>query len=145
MIKIVLRTLAAILAGLLVSFVAIVGVECFSNVVHPFPEDFGETMEEVCRHVERYPRWVLAVVVPAWALAAFVGTWTAGRIGNFYSFAIVGLLLLMALLFNVAMLPYPTWFKVATPLSCLGAMVAGNRLSRRRATTGVNEADYSIA
>ncbi|HVX14752.1 MAG TPA: hypothetical protein VHC22_26420 [Pirellulales bacterium] len=141
MIRIVLRTLVAILAGLLVSFLAIVAVEFVSNAVHPFPADFGGTTEEVCRHVERHPQWVLAAVVPAWALTAFVGTWTAGRIASLYSVAIVGLLLLMALLFNVSMLPYPIWFKIATPLLSLGAMVAGDRLSTRSKTTGINKAD----
>lgn len=52
-------------------------MEGFSAVVHPLPEDFGGTMEEMCRHVEKYPQWVLAVVVPMWAVAALVGTWMA--------------------------------------------------------------------
>jgi hypothetical protein len=80
--KAVLRTLAAVFAGLLVLFILVVAVELFSAVVHPLPEDFGGTKEEMCRHVERYPQWVLAVVVPAWAVAAFASTWTARRIGN---------------------------------------------------------------
>ncbi|HEX2518177.1 MAG TPA: hypothetical protein VHK04_01370, partial [Castellaniella sp.] len=60
-------------------------VELFSAVVHPLPEDFGGTTEELCRHVERYPPWVLALVVPAWAVTALVGTWTAKRMGNLCS------------------------------------------------------------
>src|SRR5438045_1803118 len=59
--KAVLRTLAAVFAGLLVLFILVVAVELFSAVVHPLPEDFGGTTEEMCRHVERYPQWVLAV------------------------------------------------------------------------------------
>src|SRR5262249_15297636 len=77
-----LRALAAVFAGLLVSFILVVALELFSAVVHPLPEDFQGTSEEMCRHVERYPHWVLAVGVPAWAAAAFVGTWTARGIGN---------------------------------------------------------------
>jgi hypothetical protein len=80
--KAVLRTIAAVLAGLLVFFLLVVAVELFSAVVHPLPEDFGGTTEEMCQHVERYPQWVLAVVVPAWAAAALVSTWTARRIAN---------------------------------------------------------------
>lgn len=129
--KAFLRTLAAVIAGLLVLFVLVVAVELFSAVIHPLPEDFAGTTEEMCQHVERYPQWVLAVVVPAWAVAAFVSTWTARRIGNVYSSAIVGLLLLAALVFNISMLPYPTWFKIANLLVIPTAIFAGSRLSMR--------------
>src|SRR6185312_2605625 len=101
---------------LLVLFVLVVAVELLSAVIHPLPEGFGGTTEEMCQHVKRYPQWVLAVVVPAWAVAAFASTWTARRIGNLYSSVIVGLLLLTALVVNVSMLPYPTWFKTANLL-----------------------------
>ena len=122
-----LRTLAATFLGLLVALVLIVAVEAFSSMVHPPPADFGGTMEEMCRHVERYPQWVLAVVVPMWAAAALVSTWIAQRVGNVYAFGIVGLLLLSALVFNIAKLPYPIWFKVATLLVIPAAIVAGRR------------------
>ncbi|HEX6986631.1 MAG TPA: hypothetical protein VF170_14715 [Planctomycetaceae bacterium] len=119
-------------------FALVVAVELFSAVVHPFPEDFGGTPEEVCRHVERYPHWVLAVVVPMWAVAALVGTWTAQSIGNPYSSAAVGLLVLAALVCNISMLPYPTWFKVANLLVIPAAALAGIRLSMRRKTAGLD-------
>ncbi len=130
--KVVLRSFAAVLAGLLVLFILVVAVELFSAVVHPLPEDFGGTNEEMCQHVERYPDWVLAIVVPAWAVAALISTWTAQRIGNLYSSAIVGLLLLAALVFNISMLPYPTWFKIANLLVIPTAILVGNRYSRRQ-------------
>lgn len=134
--KAVLRTLAAILVGLLVLFILVVTVELFSAVVHPLPKDFGGTKAEMCRHVERYPQWVLAVVVPAWAVAAFASTWTSRRIGNLSSSAIVGLLVLAALGLNISMLPYPAWFKVANLLVIPIAVFAGSRLSMRPRTTG---------
>jgi hypothetical protein len=139
MIKASLRTLAGTVIGLFVAFVLIVGVEGFSTVVHPFPEDFGGTMEEMCRHVERYPQWVLAVVVPMWAVAALVSTWIAQRIGNVYSIGIVGLLLLSALVFNLSMLPYPIWFKVVNLLVVPAAILAGSRFSGRRQTAEPGE------
>jgi hypothetical protein len=139
MIRASLRTLAATLIGLFAAFVLIVGVEGFSAVVHPFPEGFGGTKEEVCRHVEKYPEWVLAAVVPMWAAAALVGTWLALRIGNVYSFGIVAILLLVALGSNLSMLPYPTWFKVSNLLAIPAAMVAGSRFPGRRKTARTGE------
>src|SRR5262245_47437869 len=127
-----LRGLAGTVIGLFMAFFLIIGVEGFSAVVHPLPKDFGGTMEEMCRHVERYPQWVLAVVVPMWAAAALVGAWIAQRIGNLYSSGIVGLLLLSALVFNVSKLPYPIWFKAVTLLVIPAAAIAGSRVAGRR-------------
>ena len=137
--KAALRALAAVLAGLVVTFIVLVAVELFSAVVHPLPEDYGGTTEEMCRHVERYPQWVLAVAVPAWAAAAFVGTWTAKRMGNLFSFAIVGLLLLAALVLNISTLPYPMWFKIANLLVVPAAIVAGGRFAMRHKASGTGE------
>lgn len=135
--KEVLRLVAAIVAGMVVSFALVVGVEFFSAVVHPFPEDFGGTNDEVCRHVERYPAWVLAMVVPAWGVVALAGVGTAARIGNLISSVTVGVLLLAALGFNLAMLPYPTWFKLANLLALPCAMLLGARHCARRAPRNV--------
>lgn len=137
--KTAFRTVAAFLAGLLLAFVLVIAVEAFSAVVHPFPEDFQGTQEEICRHVERYPAWVLAVVVPAWAATAWVGVWVAQKIGNLYSSASVGLLLFAAVVLNISMLPYPVWFKIATPLAVAAAIViailgTGDRIAASQET-----------
>ena len=143
MIKTFLRTLAATFVGLLSAFVLIVGVEGFSAIVHPLPKDYGGTMEEMCRHVERYPQWVLGVVVPMWAVAALVSTWVARRVGNLYSFVVVGLLLLSGLVLNISMLPYPIWFKVANLIAIPAAIVAGSRLSGRRKAAAQGSVEHS--
>jgi hypothetical protein len=133
------RTLVAIIAGLLVAFVLIVAVELFSAVVHPFPPDFGGTMEETCQHVARYPTWVLALVVPAWGVGAFVSAWTANKIGNRGSAIFVGLLLLAAVVLNISMLPYPIWFKLVILLVIPTALVLGGLLSSRQKTLGIEK------
>lgn len=134
MIQASLRILAGTFVGLAVAFVLIVAVEGFGAVVHPLPKDFGGTMEELCRHVARYPPWVLAAVVPMWAVTALLGTWIARRIGSLYAAGIVGLLLLSALVFNLSELPYPIWFKVVNLLVVPASIVAGIRSSGRRKT-----------
>ncbi|OAI55150.1 hypothetical protein AYO44_00095 [Planctomycetaceae bacterium SCGC AG-212-F19] len=133
------RTLAAIIAGMIVALVFVVAVELFSGVVHPVPPDFGGTMEEMCQHVARYPHWVLALVVGAWGVAAFVSTWTADKIGNRGSAIFVGLLLLAALVFNISTLPYPMWFKIVILHVIPGAIVLGSRLPIRRGLLRVEQ------
>jgi len=124
--KAALFGLAGVLVGMLVTFLLVIAVEVLSNVVHPFPENVEMTNEEMCRHVARYPHWVLGVAALAWAATAFAGTWTAHKIGALSSSAIVGALILAALICNVSMLPYPLWFKVvilaAVPLAIVAAV-----------------------
>jgi hypothetical protein len=134
-----MRTLAAVVVGFLVVFLLLATVEMFSTVVHPFPEGFGGTMEEIYRQVERYPHWVLAVVVPLWGFTAFVGTWIARKIGNLCSALIVGLSLVAAAGCNVLTLPYPAWFKIVTLLVIPVAVVAGSRKSLRPDSASTNE------
>jgi hypothetical protein len=134
----VLRSVVAIVAGMIVALILVVAVELFSAVVHPFPPGLKETEEEICLHVARYPAWVLAVVVPMWAGTAFVGTWIAGRLGNRICALFVGILLLTALIFNLSKLPYPIWFKVLTLLAIPAASLFGDRLSIRRQAPVVN-------
>lgn len=118
-----LRMLGSVVVGFMLAFALVVAVELFSNVVHPFPADFKETHEEICRHVERYPAWVLVVAAAAWIGIAFVSTWVATRLGGRIAGVILGLFLIWAVGFNVSMLPYPLWFEVSTivgiPFACL--------------------------
>ncbi len=134
----VFRAVGSIVAGMLVAFILVVAVEIFSAVVHPVPPDFGGTPEEMCLHVERYPNWVLAVVVPMWAGTALAGTWIAGKLGNRGGALCVGLLILAALGFNLSMLPYPIWFKIACLIAIPAASAFALYLAGRRKVAAVN-------
>jgi hypothetical protein len=43
----------------------------------------------------------------------------------------VGLLLLVALVFNISSLPYPMWFKIGCLLLIPVALIAGSRMAMR--------------
>lgn len=117
------RVPAGALAGLAATLLLVVGIEAFGLAVHPFPEDFQGSHEEICAHVARYPPWLLAVVIGLWALAAGTGTLVARAVGgNRVAPAIVGALILAALALNLSMLPYPWWFKAGTAVAVLAAM-----------------------
>jgi hypothetical protein len=128
--KAAIRTLAAIVLGLVVAFALLAAVEYFGSVAHPVPADFdSSSMEQMCEHVARFPQWVLAVSVVFWAMTAFVSTWLARWIGNRYASTVVGLVLMALLVLNISMLPYPAWFKVATLVAIPVAIVAGSWLA----------------
>jgi hypothetical protein len=121
------RAICSIVAGLAVGLVLVIAVELVSAVVHPLPADFNGSTEEMCLHVARYPDRVLALVVVAWGGTTFASTWVTARVGNRGCGAFVGLLLLAAVAFNVAMLPYPTWFKVVILIAIPAAIYLGLR------------------
>jgi hypothetical protein len=123
-----MRTLFAVVVGMALALALVVAVELFSAVVHPIPADFNGNMGE---HVKRYPHWVLGGVVLAWGATSTAATWVASRIGNRLAGTVVALLLAWALIFNLTMLPYTTWFKVVMlsvfPIACLLGIRYGKR------------------
>ena len=123
--KSILMTIVGLVVGMVLAFVLVIGVEGFSSVVHPLPADFKGTMDEMCQHVARYPHWVLGVVVLLWGATAFLAVWVAAKIGRISAGIVIALLLVAAVVFNVAMLPYPVWFKVVMPLAMLGTCGVG--------------------
>jgi hypothetical protein len=134
------RAVCSILAGVVLALVLVSAVELVSAVVHPVPPDFTGTMDEMCKHVERYPHWVLALVVAAWGGTAFASTWVTSRIGGCGCGAFVGLILLAVVVFNIAMLPYPKWFTVVNLIAIPTAIYLGLRSPSRRKSTAVSSA-----
>lgn len=70
MIVTALRTVGVVVAGIVVVGILVVAVEFFSGIVHLFPEGFEGSPHELRQRVERYPHWVLVVVVDAWGFTA---------------------------------------------------------------------------
>ena len=122
----------AVVAGLALAFALVVAVEFFSAVVHPFPPGFDPNAPgSIPEHVRRYPDWVLAVAGLMWGATAAAATWVASRLGGRLAGAIVTLLLAVALAFNMSMLPYVMWFKIAMPATFFVACLIGIRLGSR--------------
>jgi hypothetical protein len=126
--KSALRTVLAVVAGMALAFALVVAVEFFSAIVHPFPANFDGNIPA---HVRRYPHWVLGVVVLMWGATAAAAAWMASRIGGRLAGTLVTLLLASALAFNVSMLPYVMWFKVAMPAAFFVACLLGIRTGTR--------------
>jgi hypothetical protein len=122
------RVLLAAVAGMALALALVVAVEVFSSIVHPLPAELNGNIPE---HVRRYPHWILGVVVLAWGATAAAATWVASRIGGRLPGIIVALLLAWALVFNLTMLSYTPWFKIAMfvafPMACLIGIRYGAR------------------
>lgn len=130
----IIRSMGAVGIGLMAAMILIVGVEGMSAILHPFPPGVDPTDFDACKsHVARYPAGVLVLVVLAWGLTTFVSSWLATRLGTGRHPAhgiVVGSLLLAAVIFNMAMLPYPMWFWVngiVFPVCCLAGIQRAQR------------------
>lgn len=125
--KRVLRGLVAVAAGIALALALVVAVEALAEIAHPAAPFNGDVLEQV----RRYPPWVLGFLVIAWSGIALTATWVASKIGRRVPGGVVALLLAWALVFNLAMLPYATWFKtamaVAFPIACALGFRLGNR------------------
>ena len=131
--KNVLRIVLAVVAGMALAFVLVVAVELFSAVVHPFPPGLDPNAPgSIPEHVRRYPGWILSVCGLMWGATAAAATWVASRIGGRPAGAVVTLLLAAALAFNLSMLPYVMWFKIAMPATLFVACLTGIRTGTRR-------------
>ena len=139
MVRFTLQSSGAVVAGLAVALALVIAVEGFSELFHPFPPDADKSDMDVCKaHVAIYPTWVLAAAGVGWVLTVFAASWTAARLGpgrHPMIGAIVGVLLLAAAGFNVAMLPYAGWFKLFCLLLLPTAAIFGVMLARKPAAT----------
>ena len=134
MIGAIIRSVGSVVAGLMVALMLVIGVEGLSSILHPFPPGVDPTDFEACKaHVARYPAGVLALVVPLWGMAVFVSSWLATRLGTGRHLAhglVVGAILFAAVVFNMAMLPYPSWFWVNLIVIPM-AFIWGAKLAQR--------------
>jgi len=132
-----LQSVGALIAGSIVAFLLVISVELISMYFYPFPEGVDPSDMEVCKaQVESCPHWVLGIAVVGWGATAFTGPWVATRLGaNRHPAhgAIIGLLLLAAVGFNMAMLPYAQWFVIANILIVPLAIFWGIQLGRKKA------------
>ncbi len=141
MVRMVLRSVGAIVAGLVVTAAIVVGVEIISAIFHPFPPGVDQSDLEVCKaQVARYPTWLLACAAAGWCAASFAGSWLATRVGTgrhpAHGGIVWGALQAMAAA-NMAMLPYAMWFpiliEVGLPLAALLGIRKGMQSSSRDA------------
>ena len=131
-----LRSIGAILLSLVTALLFAAGLEGLSAILHPWPADFAGTNEEIVRQGETYPTWALALLGGVgWGATMFISVWLATRLGsnrNPIHGYVVGVILIAAAIFNISMLPYPTWFSLLNLVVLPAALYCGVRLARAR-------------
>ena len=131
------RSFLAGFIGLLVASLVVMGVESINSVLFPFPP--GIDMNDraaIAAFVKTLPPAAFVAVFFAWALGAFTGTWLAKKLtpGTSKRPAItVAVLFFLFCAFNMAMIPSPVAFIVASVITTPLASVAALKLHARSA------------
>ena len=131
-----IRTILAVLAGLLVAVATMLAMEYLAMSLFPLPpgitlDDEGDLAALVASASTGKLLWVLL----GWTLAAFVGGWVAAWIARRHRIGAaiaVGTLIVCGVVLNVAMLPHPLWITIAgvvlpVPAAWLAARFAAPR------------------
>ena len=58
----ILKSVLAVILSIAAAILLFIVIEGVSSILHPWPEDFAGTFEEISRQVETYPAWVLALL-----------------------------------------------------------------------------------
>jgi hypothetical protein len=120
-----LRSIFAVLTGLIVAMVILLVVEFASNLVFPLPPDIVLTGS-----TGQVPLGAMIMVLVGWAAGSFIGAWLAGRMAGRAPMVhgmIVALLLLTAGITNLMAFPHPIWMWVLGIAAFVGLGYAGAR------------------
>lgn len=120
-----MRKVLGIVAGIIVAFVIVVGVDLLAVLIHPAPAMRPGT-EATAVWVGNAPLAALAVIALAWLLAPLGGGFVALRISQWPASAwIVALAILASAILGALRPPHPLWMQVAAIVApLLGAWLA---------------------
>jgi hypothetical protein len=132
-----IRTIAAVLLGLLVAMATMLLVEYLGMSLFPLPPGIDlDSEEDLARLVASATLGKKLWVLLAWSLAAFAGAAVAARTSRRHprgAALSVGGLIVAGVLLNAALLPHPAWMTVAGVLLPVPVAWLAARLSARPA------------
>ena len=134
----VLRLVLGVVAGLLVMYIVIAGVEYVSHSLYPPPPGLSPTnTADIGAVLAAMPQQGLALIVFAWVIGAFAGGYVAAKISRAWprsAAVVIGLFVLLGVVGMILMAPgHPTWMAILglvlpVPMALLGARVARPRV-----------------
>jgi len=131
-----LRTIAAVVLGVIVANVIILVTEIVDSAMHPMPAGASaRNHEDMLRWIQQLPSSAFALLLFGWTFGAFMGGVVAGRIERpawARNAIVVGALLLGGSVLNMRSLPHPTWMWVAAFVTIIPAAYIGGRTGATR-------------
>jgi len=132
----------AVIAGVVVAFAVIAGIEAIGHQVYPVPAGLDLSKPKLIQeHVQNLPLGALLFVLVAWLAGAFIGGVVAAFVARARAVlvsATVGTLVLAATIANLIMIPHPLWMAVAGIAGVvLAAWFAGRIMSDNQVREGL--------
>lgn len=133
-----LRTLLAIVAGLITAMLVIFGVEALGLLLFPPPAGMRlDTEADLARLVAMSSPAAKAWLVFGWALGSFVGAWVAARISRRHrriAALAVALFIVAGTVMNAMVIAHPLWMNLLgillpVPLALLASRLVGPRVT----------------
>lgn len=138
-----IRTLVAVLIGVLVGGIVVAALQAVSMFVFPPPPGMDPAnRDSVAAAMAAIPLGALLMVLLSWGLGALAGGWTAARIARprdpsvakppRFAALVVGFALWVSGLITMIQIPHPFWFWIPGLLLPIPCALLGARLARPR-------------
>jgi hypothetical protein len=130
------RTIAGVVVGVVVAWLAIMLAEFASAPLHPMPAGLDmRDPESVAAFVATLPASALLLVLSGWVLGGLVGGYVAASISRKPRAALtVGIVIVLGVIANAVMIPHPMWMTIAGVLLPVPAAWLGAKLATRGAS-----------
>ena len=131
-----MRSLAAVVAGLVTAFAVMLVVEAIGHSIYPPPPGLDPmTPEGMAGIVAQLPLGALLFVLAAYLSGAFAGGAVACKVarGRMTAPVVLGTMLTVGALLNVITIPHPLWMSALSVAVQLPAVWLGTRLVARPA------------
>lgn len=131
------RTILGMLAGVVVMFVTIMGIEALGHLAYPPPpglDPLNPAHEAAfAQFVLEMPPMAKAMLVSAWVAGAFVGGLVAAKIARHQNAAaiFVALVVMSGVVAMIMKVPHPTWLAAAGLLLPIPVALLAARLVHR--------------
>ena len=115
--KIIVRTVLAIIGGCVVGFGALMAVKAIRHMFYPVPHDLNfSELAVIQAHVLNYPLGAFLFVIAGWIFATFSGGISAALLApkrERLVATIIGAIVLIVTLVNIIIIPHPFWVSLA--------------------------------
>lgn len=129
-----LRSIVAVLAGILVMGITVAAVQWLGHSIYPPPPgiDPGDH-DAMVALISQMPKMALGMVLVAYAFGTFLGAFTASTISRAHKRGVaivLGVVMLALVALNFSVIPHPAWMVVAGLAIPLPFALLGWRLAR---------------
>lgn len=132
-----MRSVLAVIAGMIVASAVIFGLEFLGSILFPLPEGADPTNTEWLKeNMDSIPTGSMIMVALAHVIGIILGMIVAALIAKITMIPsyIVGILLLVGTIINLIMIPHPFWFSVTDLVGVIVGLGIGKVFSEKRIT-----------